>query len=165
MRRCAAFIPGVKDDAKARRAAIIKRRVDQSTGPNPRIGLSYSDATTALALECIEPSGCATGEPECTSRGNEGMNISLSMVQMRAWVSIERVVSPPEGSVRQTWTTRSSNPPWGSVSQTLPTQPLREVPRQLPRKWRTHHVNMSRDKFVRQTQAQPVCKCDTRQPA
>ena len=115
----------------------------------------------ALALGCIEPSGCATGEPGCTSRGNEGMSISLSMVQMGAWVSIERVVSPPEGSVRQIWTTRSSNLPWGSVSQTLPTQPLREVLRQLPIKWRMHHVNMSRDKFVRQTQAQSVCICDT----
>jgi hypothetical protein len=72
------------------------------------------------------------------------MSISLSMVQMGAWVSIERVVSPPEGSVRQTWTTRWSNPPWGSVSQTLPTHPLREVSRQLPIKWRTHHVNRSR---------------------
>ena len=165
MRHCAAFTPVVQDDAQACRAVTIKRCVDRSTEPNPRIGLSYSDAATAFALECIEPTGCATGEPGCTSRGNEGMNISLSTVQMGMWVSIERVVSPPEGSVRQTWTTRSSNLPWGSVSQTLPTQPLREAPRQLPIKWRTHHVNRSRDKSVSQTQAQPVCICDTRQPA
>ena len=47
----------------------------------------------ALALGCIEPSGCATGEPGCTSRGKEGMDVSLSTMQMEAWVSIERVVS------------------------------------------------------------------------
>ena len=47
-------------------------------------------------LRCGEPSGCATGEPGCTSRGTS------SAVQKRAWVSIERVVIPPKGSVIQT---------------------------------------------------------------
>ena len=60
-----------QDDTQDCRAATIKRCVDRRTGLNPRIGLFYSDAAAALALECIEPSGCATGEPGCTSRGNE----------------------------------------------------------------------------------------------
>ena len=66
---CAAFKPGIKDDAKACRAVtfgmVVRGCVVRRTGPNPRIGRPHG---MALALECFEPSEFATG---CRVRRNE----------------------------------------------------------------------------------------------